>query len=80
MLFSISVKGVTMNKQEILDKITNHYLTSGDFNGISNKSLGYFLPEDVEELILEDKIFVLSQRDDINIFIHRFHKIPEKEK
>ena len=80
MLFSISVKGVTMNKQEILDKITNHYLTSGDFNGISNKSLGYFLAEDVEELILEDKIFVLSQRDDINIFIHRFHKIPEKEK
>lgn len=69
-----------MNKQELLDKITNHYLTSGDFNGIANKSLEYSSTQELKELIIEEKIFVLSQWDDINIFIHRFDKIPPKEK
>lgn len=69
-----------MKKQKILDKITNHYLTSGDFNGISNEKLGCVSSQDLEELILEDKIFILSQWDDINIFIHRFAKVPSKEK
>lgn len=68
-----------MNNQELLNKITNHYLTSGDFNGISNNGLEDASPQDLEELILEGKIFVLSQKDDMNIFIHRFHKIPSKE-
>lgn len=80
MIISICINEVTMNRQEILDKITNYYLTSGDFNGIANKNIGYNSLHDLEELILEDKIFVLSQRDDINIFIHRFDKIPSKEK
>jgi hypothetical protein len=44
-----------MNKQELLDKITNHYLNSGDFNGIANTGLEYSSIQDLDELILENK-------------------------
>ena len=69
-----------MNKQETLDKITKYYLTSGDFNGIANTGLENSSRQDLEELILENKIFILSQRDDMNIFIRRFPGIPTKDK
>lgn len=69
-----------MDKQETLNKVTNHYLTSGDFNGIANSNLKESSLQDLEELILEDKIFTLSQMDDINIFIRRFKNVPSKTK
>jgi len=69
-----------MNKQETLDYITNYYFTSGDFNGIANKNLKQSSLQDLESLVLEDKILVLSQSDDINVFIRRFDIIPPKEK
>ena len=49
-------------KEETLEKITQHYLTSGDFNGITKDKLGNFNIKDLEELILEDKIFVLCMK------------------
>lgn len=69
-----------MNKQELLDKITNHYLNSGDFNGIANTGLEYSSIQDLDELILENKIFALSQRNELNIYINRLSNILPKEK
>lgn len=69
-----------MNKQETLDYITNYYLTSGDFNGIANKNLKQSSLQDLEELVVEDRILILSQSDDINIFICRFDIVPPKKK
>ena len=69
-----------MNKQEVLNRITEYYLTSGDFNGITKDNIGDYNIRDLEELIMEDKIFVLSQLDDINIFIKRFNFVIPKDK
>lgn len=69
-----------MNKRETLSIITDYYLRSGDFNGIANNRLKQSSLQDLESLVLEDKILVLSQRDDINIFIRRFDIKPAKEK
>lgn len=70
-----------MDKQEVLNKITQYYLTSSDFNGITKDRIGDYDIKDLEELIYEDKIFVLSEWDDINIFILRLDSvIPSKEK
>lgn len=69
-----------MNKQELLDKITNHYLNSGDFNGIANTGLEYSSIQDLDELILENKIFALFQRNELNIYINRLSNILPKEK
>lgn len=69
-----------MNKQEVLNRITQYYLTSHDFNGITKDNIGDYNIKDLEELIIENKIFVLSQWDDINIFIIRFDFDLPKEK
>lgn len=70
-----------MDKNEVLNRITQYYLTSSDFNGITKDDIGDYDIKDLEELVKENKIFILSQWDDINVFILRLYSvIPTKEK
>ena len=67
-----------MNKQELLRSITNYYLESGDFNGIYVKQLPSFDRADLKSLIEEDCVSILTENDDINIFINRRNCFPDK--
>lgn len=60
-----------MNKTELLDFITDHFLNSGDFNGIPNYSMPSFNVNDLISLINEQEVFIISEHDDINIHINR---------
>ena len=60
-----------MNKQALLEYITDYYLQSGDFNGIPNYNIPSFDVTDLVELIAEDRVSVLTDDNDINIYINR---------
>ena len=68
-----------MSKERILSYITTHYLESYDFNGIIVNQIPEYDIEELVELIKEDKIFILSEADDINIFINRLNLYKSKE-
>lgn len=59
-----------ITKIELLEKVTKHYLTSYDFNGIPVYRLPDFNLTHLEELILEGKVFVLSEDKVNNIHIN----------
>lgn len=59
-----------MDKRELLDKITTHYLHSCDFNGITLHDLPAFDLRDLEQLIKDGDVFILSESNNLNIFIN----------
>ena len=70
-----------MNSMNLLNRITNYYLQSGDFNGLhsselSNEEKGY-----LESLILEGKSFILSEDSTQNIYINALNtnKTPREQ-
>ena len=58
-----------MNKQDLLGYITDYYLNSGDFNGTPNYNMPPFEMADLVELIEENRVSILSNNDDINMYI-----------
>lgn len=60
-----------MNKKELLKYITDYYVKSKEFNGISVYNLPPFNVEDLAALIDADYVRVLSENNDINIHINR---------
>ena len=69
-----------MNKQELLTHITDYYLKSGDFNGIPTYNMPPFDNSDLIALIEEDSVNVLTDNDDINMYINRCNCFAEKGK
>ncbi len=69
-----------MNKEELLKYITDYYLQSDDFNGLLNCDIPEFNITDLIELIEEDRVRILTENDDINIYINRCNLFPEKFK
>lgn len=68
-----------MDKNELLNYITERYLTSYDFNGIAIYNMPSFDTEDLVSLIREDLVFVIADQDDINIHINRYNCYSDKE-
>ena len=62
-----------MNKNELLEFVTNYYLTSGEFNGVSSCNMPSFNNEDLISLIEEGQVFVITENDDLNIHINRYN-------
>ena len=68
-----------MDKKELLQHITNYYLNSSDFNGLPDYNMPSFDVEDLVALIEDDLVRILTDDDDINIFINRCNCFTEKE-
>ena len=68
-----------MDKNELLNYITERYLTSYDFNGIAIYNMPSFDTEDLVSLIREGLVFVIADQDDINIHINRYNCYSDKE-
>ena len=68
-----------MNKNELLNYITDHYLTSYDFNGVAIYNMPSFNTEDLVALIQEDLVFLITGNDDINVHINRYNCYSDKE-
>lgn len=68
-----------MDKNELLKYVTEHYLTSGDFNGVAVYNMPSFDIEDLVSLILSDQLFIITENDDINIHINRNNCYSNKE-
>ena len=58
-----------ISKDELLQAVTEYYLTSYDFNGIPNYQLPEFFHSDLEELVEEEKVFILSESEVNNIHL-----------
>lgn len=69
-----------MTKQELLDKITNHYINSPDYNGLPSYGLGDYLSDDLCELITDGLVRILSESDDINPYINRENRFASVAK
>lgn len=67
-----------MNKQELLEYVTDYYLKSGDFNGTPSYNMPLFDKTDLIALIEADCVNVLSNNDDINMYINRCNCFAEK--
>lgn len=68
-----------MNKEELLEYITDHYLISTDFNGVPSYNMPLFDVADLVELIAEDCVRILADDDDdINMHINRCDCFAEK--
>ena len=67
-----------MNKQELLEYVTDYYLKSGDFNGTPSYNMPPFDKTDLIALIEADCVNVLSNNDDINMYINRCNCFAEK--
>lgn len=67
-----------MNKQELLNYVTNYYLQSGDFNGFPVYNIPPFDVADLLALIKEGRVRILADDDDINIYINRCNCFAEK--
>lgn len=68
-----------MNKNELLKYVTEYYLTSYDFNGVSSFDMPSFDNEDLVLLIEEGKVFILTDDDDLNIHINRYNCYSDKD-
>ena len=68
-----------MTKNELLNIITNHYLDSLDFNGMPSYELSDCEKLHLEGLINEDKIFIISEDDALNIHINALNTFGSKE-
>lgn len=68
-----------MDKLELLKHITDCYLNSEDFNGTPIYNMPSFNADDLVALINEDCVFILTDNDDINIYINRYNCFSEKE-
>lgn len=68
-----------MDKKELLQSITNYYLNSGDFNGLPNYRIPSFDVEDLVALVEDDSVRILTDENDINIYINRCNCFSEKE-
>ena len=68
-----------MRKQELLNIITEYYLNSGDFNGIPSNNISAYDVSDLISLIKEDKVSILADYDDINIYINRRNCFSSKQ-
>lgn len=66
-------------KNELLHKITDHYLTSEDFNGIMLGDMEPFDMDDLHALIREKQVFVLSEHSTINVFINAYNQFGSPE-
>lgn len=62
-----------ITKFELLNEVTKYYLTSYDFNGIPVYLLPDFNLIDLEELIIEGKVFILSENKVNNIHINCYN-------
>lgn len=62
-----------ISKYELIQAVTEYYLTSYDFNGIPNYQLPEFLHSDLEELVEEEKVFILSESEVNNIHINCYN-------
>lgn len=67
-----------MNKKDLLEYITGYYLNSGDFNGLSSYDMPSFDVEDLVALIEKNLVRILTDDDDINIYINRRDCFAEK--
>lgn len=70
-----------VTKNELLDEVTTHYLSSCDFNGMPVHCLPNFNLTDLEELISDGKVFILSESRVNNIHINcynSFGSVPEQ--
>lgn len=67
-----------MNKKELLKYVTDYYLKSGDFNGTPSYNIPLFDKTDLIALIEADCVNVLSNNDDINMYINRCNCFAEK--
>lgn len=68
-----------MNKEELLQHITEYYLNSSDFNGIPSYNMPLFDTEDLVALVEDDLVRILTDDDDINIHINRCNCFAEKD-
>ena len=68
-----------MDKKELLEYVTDHYLTSCDFNGVAVYNMPLFDTEDLVALIQENQVFVITDDDDFNIHINRYNWYSDKE-
>ena len=68
-----------MDKKELLKYITDGYLTSHDFNGVAVYNMPLFNTEDLVALIQENKVFVITDDDDLNIHINRYNRYSDKD-
>ena len=69
-----------INKEDLLNKVTQFYLTSYDFNGIPSYHLPEFVLSDLEELITEGKVFILSESGVNNIHINGYNSFDSVSK
>lgn len=69
-----------MDKKELLKYVTEHYLTSCDFNGVAVYNMPFFDTEDLVVLIQENQVFVITDDDDFNIHINRCNWYSDKDK
>lgn len=69
-----------MSKADLLNRITEYYLNSGDFNGIDNRALQPYNQDELVGLIIDESVQLISQYDDINMYINRLNSFPAIEK
>lgn len=62
-----------MNKDELLQQITGYYFNSTDFNGCPSYLLVDYDVEELADLIENKRVRILSDADDINIYINRLN-------
>ena len=72
-------EGMFMNKNELLKYVTDHYLTSCDFNGVAVYNMPSFDVEDLVSLIQSEQLFIITDNDDINVHINRYNCYSDKE-
>lgn len=68
-----------MGKKELLQRVTNYYINSGDFNGLPDYEIPSSEIEDLVALIEDDLVRILTEDDDVNIYINRCNCFAEKE-
>ena len=68
-----------MGKKELLQRVTNYYINSGDFNGLPDYEIPSSEIEDLVALIEDDLVRILTEDDDVNIYINRCNCFSEKE-
>lgn len=61
-----------MQKEQLIKKIIDYYLNSGDFNGINNSMIDESDKKTLISLIEDDCIFVISDKDVLNPHIYSF--------
>lgn len=69
-----------MKKEILLEKITRYYLDSGDYNGLPSTKLNSSEKEGLIDLLSNGKVFILTESNDVNIYINRLNAFESTDK